>query len=522
MQLKEKYDAVVFGDHIGGLLAAALVARLGLSVLILPLGKSLTTQISKQGDCLDPESNFLIGSVSHGDRAGLLGLCFERLGILNGEEQWIESSRVLPQILGLESRFSLTLENDAFECELEREFSESLISELELTDALRQSESSYVRFWNELPQRLSLPVSGAHIGSFKELRRALYKDARQIGLGKLWFDGRKKISNLKLIRENPEIAQALLGLSCGISPHPVADPKAADLLQMIALARTGASFRGGMTAFRDLLKRVAKRYGADFLTEFEGTFPLECRQLIIENGRLVAVVIADAEEKQVFRSQVNCGILGCSLAQAREKLDFKGRSWFKQLKQSPVPVGWRFTVAIRVDVAAIPPGMSERMIWKEKEAPALEIETSLPSDYGLNDVGSSGAYRMIFLRTLLPYKEESMSRDFQRVIAARMMRQLMRLVPFCDQHIVHIFPDFRTDSFYHEVSKIYQFDHLSEIPENLFLYSTEGVGASSGIEGLFLASEEAYPHLGSFGSCVAALESVAWLAHRSGLPGPFA
>lgn len=522
MQLKEKYDAVVFGDHIGGLLTAALVARLGLSVLMLPLGKVLTTQISKQGDCLDPESNFLIGSVYKTDRKGLLGHYFERLGILNSEEQWIESNKVLPQILGPESRFSLTLENDAFVCELEREFGENIVSCLELTHALRQSEPSYVNYWNELPQRLSLPVSRDQIGSLSELRRALYKDARQMGLAKFWFDGRKKISHLKLIRENPEIAQALLGLSYGITAHPIDDPKAADLLQMIALARTGAGFRGGMTGFREFLKRVAKRYGADLLSEIDGSVSLECRELIIENGRLAAVVIADTEGAQVYRSKVKSGILGCSLAQATEKMVFKGKSWFRQLKQAPVPAGWRFTVALRVNDTAISPGMSQRMIWKERDAPALEIETSLPSDYGLNDTGTLGADRMIFLRTMLPYKKESLSREFQRVVAARMMRQMMRLVPFCEAHIVRIFPDFRSTSFEHEISKIYPFDHLSKIPENLFLYSTEGVGSSSGIEGLFLTSDEAYPHLGSFGSCVAALESVAWLAHRSGLPGPFA
>ena len=72
-----------------------------------------------------------------------------------------------------------------------------------------------------------------------------------------------------------------------------------------------------------------------------------------------------------------------------------------------------------------------------------------------------------------------------------------------------------------DFSDVYSFTRLEEIPENLLEYQGEGFGSTTGIEGLFLASSESYPGLGSYGATIAALESVAWISHRSGHRGPF-
>ena len=72
-----------------------------------------------------------------------------------------------------------------------------------------------------------------------------------------------------------------------------------------------------------------------------------------------------------------------------------------------------------------------------------------------------------------------------------------------------------------ELTELYGFTTLEAIPDNLRMYAGKGVGSTSGIEGLFVASEESYPALGNLGPTVAALESAAWLAHQSGLAGPF-
>lgn len=52
------------------------------------------------------------------------------------------------------------------------------------------------------------------------------------------------------------------------------------------------------------------------------------------------------------------------------------------------------------------------------------------------------------------------------------------------------------------------------------LYLEKGKHARSRIPGVFLLERTTYPQYGSLGEIVGALESVAWIAHRSGFPGP--
>jgi hypothetical protein len=137
----------------------------------------------------------------------------------------------------------------------------------------------------------------------------------------------------------------------------------------------------------------------------------------------------------------------------------------------------------------------------------------------------------------MPFTQESLSADYQRLVAARMLRQANELLPFLEFHVTRIYPDFRmaTESKNplgvapgkdkdqdqeSELKEVYGFKSLEEIPDNLIVSSGKGLGSNSGIDGLFVASEESYPDLGSFGPTVAALEGVTELAHRSGIAGP--
>ncbi len=109
---------------------------------------------------------------------------------------------------------------------------------------------------------------------------------------------------------------------------------------------------------------------------------------------------------------------------------------------------------------------------------------------------------------------------YQRMVGARMLRQAAELIPFLEYHVVRVYPDFRAEN--EELSQAFGFASPDLIPENLRCLGGAGVGSRSGVEGLFVASGESFPALGSFGPSVAGLEATAWIAHRSGLPGPFA
>ena len=100
-----------------------------------------------------------------------------------------------------------------------------------------------------------------------------------------------------------------------------------------------------------------------------------------------------------------------------------------------------------------------------------------------------------------------------------MLRQLIEICPFIEKQMAYICPEFRPAS-REELKEIYPFDSLESIPESLRVYNGSGVGSRSGIGGLFVASDESSPKLGSFGASIASIEASAWIAHRSGLAGP--
>src|SRR4051812_26983480 len=107
MKLRDNYDWIVLGDHPGALLSASLAAKLGLSVLVLPLSPGLGLTISRSGQYLDPESNYLM-AVAKGDKHnGLLSECLARVGILPFEAEMILTKTAVPQVLTPHSRVVL-------------------------------------------------------------------------------------------------------------------------------------------------------------------------------------------------------------------------------------------------------------------------------------------------------------------------------------------------------------------------------------------------------------------------------
>jgi hypothetical protein len=262
-----------------------------------------------------------------------------------------------------------------------------------------------------------------------------------------------------------------------------------------------------MTAYREFLLRVAKRHGAHF------TDGADCRTLFIENGRFVGVQVASTG------SMIGAGggILGVPASRHSQRFSWSGGRFRSREVRSLAPAGWKVTLAMTIESSGVPEGLCSRAVWKEERGPALEMEIALPSDYALREPES----RLLFLRTVLPYDEGTLDPEGLRLVFARMLRKASELIPFLDSHLVRVYPDFRGAGSADEVRQAYPYSVLAELPANLLHYQGEGMGSSTGVEGLHLVSGESYPKLGSLGPTVAGLESVAWLAHHTSLPDPF-
>jgi hypothetical protein len=490
MTVSNSYDWIVLGDHPAALLSANLVAKLGLSVLILTESSARKVVFSKSGQCLDLEPNFIAGM---GEK-GVLEGAFRGFSAMptEGDLSYVDAHA---QILTPETRLQIRESLNSTKPELDREFASESPERKLIEHGLGNAER-VLDYWRAFPSRLNL--SAAQQQQQQQKKRIKETPAN-------WGDLLKKLQ-FRGARANRDLCEALSYACTQQLPGKWND---ADWSHAIALGTSGASFRGGLTAYRNHLLRSAKKLGA---TIVEGE---ECRRIFVENRRFMGVQISGNGN---MVSATGC-ILGSSVSEVADRMSFTGIKWLGK-KTSPKPVGWRFSLAVLASKDAIPPGLSRRSIWKEPGAPVLEIEVADPADYGTRQADQ----RILFLRTVLPYSNESLNVEYQRIVAARMFRVATELVPFLEQHVSRVFPDFRVSPAEggSELSDVYQFQIPQMIPGNLRVYEMTAHETSTGVEGLFAAAGDSFPKLGSLGPVVAAIEATAWIAHRSGLPGPIA
>jgi len=514
-KVRESYDWVVLGDNPGALLSAALVARMGLSVLVLPFNPGAHAYVSKSGQCFDPEPNFIIGLGRMEQNRALVSECLHKLGMLPSEASRIIREGALPQAVTPSHRLALCHDDEQFQREIDREFGQNAVAAGFAARALARAEMPVRAFWRALPDRLTLLPPKAkrpadEPRSIRDVMKNLSRAARHMPSARgelVWFADRLDLDGFAESKKLEGFTEVMRALSHGIGGGNGADaPLLSELLHILVAGRTGASFQGGVTAYREFLLRLAKRLGAHVPPKWE------CKRLFVEKGRLIGAQVAGRGNVVGVKG----GVLGCSLDHAREYISFSGRRGGRMLKYSPKSAGWRFTVALTVHAEAVPPGMSPRIVWQEEGAPALEAEIVNPADYGSAESG----VKWIFMRAALAFDRETLKVGALRMTAARMLRQMTEIMPFLEYHIVRIYPDFRTDN--KEISEAYSYAALEYIPDNMRFCDGKGIGSNTGVEGLFAVSGESYPALGSFGQTVAALESAAWIAHRSGLAGPLA
>lgn len=527
MKLRDQYDWVVLGEHPAALLSAAMAARLGLSALVLPVGEGIPVVAASDGAFLDRESNFVLGInplIAEGSANGLLGQCIAKLGILkNEEEQFLLEGRI-PQVLTPDLRLQVRADPLGTLEELARELgtdSEPLLRQLGISSAWTCAAERVPKFWSQWPDRLTLETSSDSKSgkalkakavplSLREYLPRLSKELRGDGReAQRWFDLKSAIEYRKDVVSGAALYEALCGIWAGLSGRDRnRQVKRSELLHLVSMAGTSGAYVGGMSRFREFLRRQGRKYGVHFPERGEAI------RIFAEGNRFVGV-------QSSYRGQMiaaGAGILGVSPERLPESLLERSERrsvWYR--KQVRI-IGWRYSFAVFVDEKAIPPGMTHRMVWQEADSPALEIEWADPMEYGFRRPGQA----VIFLRTQLAYEQASLNREYQRLMAARMLRKLVEIVPFSEYRIARIFPDFRDGAEPAEMAQVYPYEEIGMIPDDLLVYEGEGLGCVSGLDGLYVATEESYPGMGSVGPVVAAMEAVALLAHQAGLPGPLA
>ncbi len=550
MKLRDHYDWIVLGSHPGALYSASLAAKLGLSVLIVPYGLPSPSRRTEAGLLFDPEPNFLMGVSDDGLTPGWV---LQGLGFSDLPPEFLTytrtQSRVLPQVLTPQARLVLETQ-ESLPFELQRELGSTAAHQLGLISALKMSEQDLLSFWSHLPSQLfpQAPTpAGAkpHAYSFsrdlRETRKKLIlkdklksKSQSQVesrsqtksrSTHQFWFAERETVGSLLERIGVGSFQEIASGLYSGLASSAQTDPLLFDLLILFHLSRTGAAFQGGLTAFRGFLIKRAIELGAHFNPESS------CKRIFIENQHFKGVQMGGSGNMISGAT----GILGCPVSRVDPNLIQNSKPWYyfgqKKRDNSANPSGWRFTLALGVHQEAIPEKLQNRAFWQEKGAPLLEIEVAEPNSHENAQPGE----RVIFLRTLLPYEVESLDPDYQRRIAGRMFRKATELMPFLEYHVTQIYPDFRASSPAvrallrtqaetgrtegrpdgDEITRVYGFSSLDEIPDPLLCYSGQGIGPTTGVEKLYAASHESYPFLGDLGGIVAALQALSEATGRT-------
>lgn len=524
MRIRDQYDWIAIGDHPGALLSAGLAARSGLSVLVLPLPQlpsrhEKTFWAVESGACLDQESNYVLGLGLDPENPGLLLGCLERLGLTPQERSQIQADGAHLQVISPRARVHLGPRLNRLADELVREFGASVQARLGLAQALEKSGPAQLAYWRSAFEQF-VRVTGGTGDSRRGPIFPVTLTALSSRMSKLlsgspsiiqsWLSLEEEVSSWLSARDLGETIPSLEGVMTGVTlSQPPADSRLFEALSLMPLSRTGAAFRGGLLALRDLLRRLARRAGAELPSG------VSCQRIFVRQDGFLGV-LPSGHGTMVSASG---GVLGCPLERARPLIVANGREGWLPKKSAHTPIGWKFSLALGVNSEAIQPGITRRMVWQEAGAPFLEIEIARSIEYGIG----KGPEAVLFLRTCMPMNPESLTSGFQRLVAARMLRKATEILPFLEFHILRIFPEFRPEPS-PELAMIYGFKSMEEIPAHLLLFqrplgASRSWGSRSGIERLFLASQEAYPELGPLGWTIASMEAISWLVGELRRPG---
>ncbi len=521
----ERYDCIVIGLQWGGLLAAGLAARLGLSVLVvpfMPVGSLMTTESQ---DFLDFHSNFFLGlGQSREGERGLLLAALEKLkpAAFTAAGFWEQQGQ--PQILTPHHRVRVGESLEQIAAEFYREWGRQAVEQSGVLEALPLAELHLSGYWQGVQgsfERRQEQATGLQASSLTIVQQQLAHALPR----KLLTGGESHLEEgLGLGSERfAEIMQGYCFWLLGKNPQAVSF---FDFLQLFALKQQGAAFPGGRENLRSFLLEAARAHGAHL------AHPYVVQRILVQRGHFLGVQLAGYA--QVVRGDF--AILGSPLSRAMEKIDYLGLRWPFRQKQVRKPQSWRFTLTLTLPRAAVPTGMEVRSVWFQTDTPPVEWEwVAAPAERAAGEVTldqarpaeatpSAGELIMLCVRTLLPYQEHTVELQYQKAIAGRLLQLIALNFPFLPQSILKVFPRCspepapvgRLDPFV----QWYGFRQLESIPEDLLVFEAPGSGIDSGINHLFLNSDETYPQFASLGPTLAALEIVDLIAEKRGLPGP--
>jgi hypothetical protein len=467
------FDVVVCGSDLAGLIAAALLGRRGLRVLVCGFERMPAT--------------FVAGGHTLARDPGLLPPPdAESVGRILRELNCVQIVR--RRAPALQPAFQLILPRhrldlgppEAAPRELAREFPGEVDT---INGVLERLKGASAMLDPLLGSDLTLPPDG-----FWERREVARIEAQLPPTG----------SDLlaPLSPEHPLRAglTALAALTCGFAPF---DLNGVVVARAFDLQRRG-TFRmdGGLPALRALfLEKIASTAG-------EVRERLTPAEVVLRRGKVVGLRVRPRDETIGLEHLVWAGPLSTLLPLCDDKSTRKLREVAAAIR----PACYRYTLCLLVRRDALPEGMGARVFAVRDPAQPLVEDNALAITVGNEDRGGQVP---IWVDCLVPAAAAA-GPGYLGVVRARVRERLARLLPFFDRHLVVLASPH--DGLPPEVPGAEAaLDPLpvspmaaaltSDLPRTL---AVAGVPHATGIKNLTLASGENLPGLGREGELVSA------------------
>lgn len=518
-RLRESYDWAVIGESPGALLSAAMAAKMGFSTIVVPLANRASLFRSSTGQVVDPESGLLTGAQvkldpksslpeapSGKNFQGLLGRCLESLELTPAELSRLEWLPFSFRVETPEGRFAFGGAERLLEREIAREFGDDRFLNRFAEQAL-DAQKNGKRFWESFPDYLSWKETEfSRKKGPRILNRALSGSDLKISDDLFPSQSESKLKLLPSNEEFPTELQTMREVLRATLQGANQGARLEDALPFLAhgLYSSATMFRskGGLESFRQLMIDIAKRWGAHFLGQNE------CKRIFIESGKFVGFQASQVSSMISARA----GAIDLPLHKIEASLEVSGKTKIPE-KKIVEPSGWIYTLSMTILKSHLPTGLGSKWVWSEESAPTISFESVDPIEYGLTE----SDHRILFIRVLVPWESAALNPASLRRLSAGLYEKTMSWIPDLDRGLVRIYPDFRTGT--EEISKLYSFSELADIPEALIHYHGAGLGSQTGIDGLALVSKESFPQLGQLGEWIAAVEAITALSQRNGYMG---
>ncbi len=525
------------GDHPAALISGALAAKLGLSVLIVPLAENSRVAISSDGRVHDSETTWFPSLAEASGPHHLVRATLEYLGTTSSEMTQVISRASENELVCVGKGLAL---DRPYQSWIEQwHWSHSSVSRDNLASMqgiLEVSDDLFRHFWSQLPERLTWKESrkqdGAPLrgeGQARETEgprgaiRTPEKDLA-IRLSKSGVLGRKSSAQISKLLSSPvqmafrdlgllEMIESANGIWDFLGPVSPREKTLFDWLHMAFMARSSNRVLGGAQSLRQLLLRLALRNGADYASD------RDARRVFLRKDRFSGIQISGSGTVITAEG----GVYGARMTSLLNRLVGADSRRLQQKLERPstqsTPVSLDLTLSLRV-TEPVAAAMTDRRLFVDPEVGALEVEKVSMEPY----TGDRTQGALLLLRSRIPFAPGSSDLDLDVLLqrAARMERAWSELSPGCEKGILYRFPDHtRREQGRADLELIYPRRNQASLSAHHVGHWSSVLAPSTPFKNLFLVSAETYAQLGAgFGPWVGAFEATSWIAHRSGLPGP--